>query len=259
MTGPQPLIGFGAVHHRRLRPARNQFARPGYFLLLPMRSLAGRNAPAAGASRRDSPLAINQSGCISFHDADHGDGRGPELGGALAWLDEQLAQAGIHKAVGEVWLQCYPRVLGFAFKPVSFWYCYGAAEGELAAVVVEVNNTFGQRHAYVLDQPQWGQTHLADKAFHVSPFCKIEGHYRFKFLNSGMAEAGEVAVRIDHYVDQHLILATSQFGSLKNLTRHTLRRAFWSYPAFTWGVVLHIHWQALRLWLKKVPWHPHPT
>ena len=126
------LLGIGTVRHRRLRPAAHAFAYSTYFLMLPMRAL--RRTP-------DPALARNRFGLIGFHDRDHGDG-GPD---ALAWLESMLAAEGVTDADGEVWLQTYPRVLGYVFKPVSFWYCH-RADGSLAAVLVEVNNTFGERH-----------------------------------------------------------------------------------------------------------------
>ena len=153
VTVNRPQLGFGQVRHKRLRPVTNAFAYPGYFLLLPMRSLAN---PLAA---KEFALPVNRPGLISFHDCDHGDGRNPSEGGALRWLEELLVSEGIGDATGEVWLQCYPRVLGYAFKPVSFWYCHRAPDdqgGALRAIVVEVNNTFGERHCYLLDSPRWG-------------------------------------------------------------------------------------------------------
>ena len=94
----------------------NRFSYATYFLLLPMRSMARAGSAAAG-----SALACNRLGALSFYDCDHGDGRAPQAGGALGWLDETLQREGILDATGEVWLHCYPRVLGFTFKPVSFW------------------------------------------------------------------------------------------------------------------------------------------
>jgi hypothetical protein len=138
---------------------------PTFFLMLPMRSWR---------TQRHGALAVNRRGAISFHDVDHGDGRSAEQGGALAWLDELLRTEGIHDATGEVWLHCYPRVLGYTFKPVSFWYCH-RADGSLRAIVVEVNNTFGERHCYLLDAPQYGVEQQARKVFHVSPFCEVSG------------------------------------------------------------------------------------
>jgi DUF1365 family protein len=112
---PKAMIGFGQVRHMRHRPKVHAFNYSTFFLMLPMRTLQ-----AAG----DAVLAINRAGAISFHDVDHGDGRSVHEGGALGWLDELLHSEGIVDATGEAWLHCYPRVLGYTFKPVSFWYCH---------------------------------------------------------------------------------------------------------------------------------------
>ena len=141
MSPDHPLLGFGEVRHTRLRPRRHAFVYPTCFLMLPMRGLAD----TAGA------LAVNRRGAISFHDADHGDGRSPAEGGALGWLDALLQAEGIADATGQVWLHCYPRMWGHSFKPVSFWYCH-RPDGSLRAIVVKVNNTFGERHCYLLDE-----------------------------------------------------------------------------------------------------------
>jgi DUF1365 family protein len=120
-------IGFGQVRHTRLRPQRHRFVYSTFFLLLPMRQLSQSQAMGG--------LAVNRPGAISFHDSDHGDGRGPEAGGALAWVEGLLQREGIEDAQGEIWLHTYPRMLGYAFKPVSFWYCH-RADGSLRAIVV---------------------------------------------------------------------------------------------------------------------------
>ena len=244
-----PLIGFGQVRHTRLRPRRHAFAYPTFFLMLPMRSLAG----AA------NDLAVNRRGAISFHDVDHGDGRSAAQGGALAWLDELLRTEGITDATGEVWLHCYPRVLGYTFKPVSFWYCH-RADASLRAIVVEVNNTFGERHCYLLDAPQYGVEQQARKVFHVSPFCEVKGSYRFRFMRTpaSAADAGRTVVRIDHDDDAGPLIQTSVSGTLHAITAQTLRRALWGYPAMTLAIIARIHWHALQLWLKRVQFHRKP-
>lgn len=239
----RPRIGFGTVRHTRLRPVRHAFAYPTCFLMLPLRSM--HRTPASAL-----PLAHNRRGALSFHDADHGDGRA----NAVAWLDGLLAQHGIADARGEAWLHCFPRVFGYTFKPVSFWYCH-RVDGTLRAIVVEVNNTFGERHCYVLDDPAWGVELKADKAFHVSPFCQVEGSYRFRFLLSPGRD--RTVVRIDHDDAQGALLRTSVGGELQAVTRATLRRALWRYPLLTAGIVVRIHWQALRLWLARVPFVPY--
>ena len=243
MSSAQPLIGFGQVRHSRTRPRRHAFAYPTWFLLLPMRSLAKQ--PAA-------ELALNRRAAISFHDADHGDGRSIAQGGALAWLDELLQTQGILDAQGEVWLHCYARVWGYAFKPVSFWYCH-RSDNSLAAILVEVNNTFGERHCYVLPQPHYGQTLHADKVFHVSPFCHVQGRYDFRFMRAEHEGESKTVVRIDHSDADGLLISTSVSGKLQPLTAQSLRQALWRYPLQSFGVIARIHWQALGLWLKRVP------
>ena len=258
---PAALIGFGQVRHTRLRPQRHAFAYPTYFLMLPLRSL--QQAPESKTS-----WAINRPGLLSFFESDHGDGRAPQQGGAVAWLDELLQREGIHDATGEVWLHTYPRVLGYTFKPVSFWYCHRAPDdqgGALRAIVVEVNNTFGERHCYLLDAPQYGVEQRASKVFHVSPFNPVEGHYRFRFMRALHGQQERTVARIDYFGDAlgdsacgAALLQTSVSGSLQPVTPAALRRALWRYPAMTLGVVLHIHTQALRLWLKSVPFFRKP-
>ena len=259
-----PLIGFGQVRHARLRPQRHAFAYSTFFLMLPMRSLVNP-ATARGA------LAVNRRGAISFHDVDHGDGRSAAQGGALAWLDELLRTEGITDATGEVWLHCYPRVLGYTFKPVSFWYCH-RADGRLRAIVVEVNNTFGERHCYLLDAPQYGVEQKARKVFHVSPFCEVSGGYRFRFmrtLGAGHTEgggaqglrdavAGRTVARIDYDDASGPLIQTSVSGTLQPANARTLRKALWSYPVMTLAIMARIHWHALQLWLKRVRFHRKP-
>ncbi|MEO6410204.1 MAG: DUF1365 domain-containing protein [Burkholderiaceae bacterium] len=241
----EPLIGIGRVRHERLRPVPHRFEYPTYFLMLPMRRL------------RDSPhkaLARNRFGLIGFHDADHGDG-GED---SLAWLESVLAAHGVTCADGEIWLHCYPRVLGFVFKPVSFWYCR-RRDGTLAAVLVEVNNTFGERHCYLLRGPGLddGREVRAAKVFHVSPFCAVQGDYRFRFAR------GQNPLRTLACIDLHdaagALLRTSVSGRLHRLTPARIRGAFFGMPLMTFGVIARIHWQAARLWAKRVPWFGKPA
>ncbi|TWO66626.1 DUF1365 domain-containing protein [Caenimonas sedimenti] len=241
MIGPQ--VGTGEVRHTRLRPARNAFAYPTFFLLLPMRQM---RTGGSGA------LARNRPALLSFHDRDHGDGR-PD---ALAWLDDTLRGAGISDADGEAWLHCYPRVLGHTFKPVSFWYCH-RGDGSLRAIVVEVNNTFGERHCYLLDAPAWGRELEARKVFHVSPFCEVRGHYRFRFLLA--PDRARTVARIDYDDGAGALLQTSVSGTLAPATAAALRAALWRHPLLTLGVVARIHWQALKLWVKRVQFIRKPS
>jgi hypothetical protein len=241
MTGA--LLGTGVVRHRRLRPAAHAFEYGTYFLMLPMRQLRAQPTPA---------LARNRFGLLAFHDRDHGDGRAD----ALAWLDELLQAEGVADADGEVWLHTYPRVLGYVFKPVSFWHCQ-RRDGSLAAIVVEVNNTFGERHCYLLAGAGlgYGREQRAHKVFHVSPFCSVQGDYRFRFMRT----AERTVARIDHDDEHGPLLQTSVSGHLAPLTARSLRAAFFGMPLMTLGVIVRIHWHALQLWRKRIPFFSKPA
>ena len=243
MRAASARIGFGEGRNRRLAPVVHAFAYPTCFLLLPLRSL--RDAP-------DPVLARNRRALLGFRDADHGDGRAD----SLAWLDELLAGEGIVDADGEAWLHCIPRMFGVAFKPVSFWYAHRAG-GALAAIVVEVNNTFGERHCYLLAGADlgFGRTLAATKVFHVSPFCPTRGEYAFRFMRTDLAArdaCGHTAVRVELHVDGAPLLLTSVAGRIEPLTHSAVRLALWKLPAMTAVIVASIHWQALKLWARKL-------
>ena len=241
----QPLVAIGSVRHRRLHPAAHAFVHRACFVLLPLRAMAA-GAPAGALPR-------NRFGLLSFHDRDHGAG-GDD---ALAWVDGLLQREGVTDATGEVWLQTFPRIVGHAFKPVSMWYCE-RADGTLAAVLAEVNNTFGERHVYLLDGAGlgWGREQTARKVFHVSPFVAVEGRYRFRFLRRD----DRIVLRIDHDdAAGRPLLQTSLAGHAVPATAAALRRAFVALPLGAAGVLARIHWHALRLWLKRVPFHARPA
>jgi len=251
--GTGALLGRGQVMHARLVPRLHAFRYPSWFLMLPMRRL--RTHPTLPG------VAINRRGIVSFHDLDHGDGQGDALG----WVERLLHSQGVH-ADGEIWLQTFPRLWGWVFKPVSFWYAHGA-DGHLRAVVAEVNNTFGERHAYVLhaddptDHLPWGAPLQARKVLHVSPFCQPSGRYRFRFMRTARtAEPGErLLARVDHDDESgQPLLRTSWSGNLQPLTHRALWWACAAMPLQSLSVVARIHWHALRLWLKHVPLYTHP-
>jgi DUF1365 family protein len=240
----QALLGRGTVWHVRHLPVLHRFRYASYFVLLPMRR--GRAADPDGAE----PM---RWGPLSFQRCDHG----MESLDAVAWVDGILNDSGIHDADGELWLQTYPRVLGYAFKPVSFWLACNR-EGDVRAVVAEVNNTFGERHAYLIKAPDMqGQTVAwADKVFHVSPFFSVQGQYAFRFR--WPEKARRLNIQVDLYQAGALVLQTGIGGDLQALTPASAWRAFWSVPLMTLAVVLRIHWQALRLALKRVPFFRKP-
>ncbi len=244
MSGAQIL--FGRVFHCRRRPARHAFAYPVFTLRVPLSAMA-----TAGRGI----FSVDRWNLLSLRSRDHG----PRDGSPLEpWVRGQLARAGLGRADGEIVLQAFPRVLGYVFNPISIFYCHGRA-GELRAVLCEVSNTFGERHNYLLahgdGRPIGPRDWLrAEKVFHVSPFCEVEGHYRFRFAGD---EARQFA-QIDYHDRDGRLLVTAIDGAARPLDARSLARAFLGYPFLTAGVIARIHWQALRLWAKRVPWFPKP-
>lgn len=254
MQAALPQICFGTVYHARLRPVANAFRYRTFYLRLPLRAMAAQPAAARLFSR-------NRWNLLAFFDADHGDGQRP----LLDWIDDLLRQEGIDDADGEIWLQTFPRVLGYVFNPVSFWFCH-RRDGALRAILCEVNNTFGERHCYLLDSGgilEDGDELCARKVFHVSPFCAVAGEYRFRFMACERLVAGKLLQQ--HAAHIHLVdgggplLRTAIAGMAHVLTDRAAIKALLTYPLMTLAVVVQIHWQAARLWFKGVPFFRKPS
>jgi DUF1365 family protein len=246
--GPAPALVEGSVRHRRTRPALHAFVSPAFCLRLPLSRIG--TLPAHG-------IAYNAPGLVSFHDRDHGPRDGSPL---LPWIRALLAQEGI-VADGEVELIAFPRMLGYAFKPVSFWLCRDGC-GALRAVLAEVNNTFGEHHNYLVAHADGrpiadGETLRARKVFHVSPFCEVRGDYAFRFH----ADGARWLARIDYFdaPDTAPLLVTALSGHARPLTARATRSLLWRYRWFTAGVIVRIHWHAAQLWRKRVPFFTKPA
>lgn len=233
----------GMVLHRRLRPVANAFRYPVFFLRFPLSRLEELS---------NLVFSVNRFNLLSFHFADHGDGRAPST-----WIRELLAREGEVACDGEIELQTFPRILGYVFNPVSFWYCH-SADGGLRIIIAEVNNTFGERHCYLLKSPDGdaireGQTLAAAKVFHVSPFCQTAGGYRFRFLATRRDNRMQMVARIDYHDEEGDLLRTSVGGSGGEFSATKLLRACFTHPLMTMTIVARIHLQALKLLLKGVP------
>lgn len=235
----QPQLFLGHVMHRRLRPVVNAFVYPVFYVRLPLRRLAAGNRGIFSVDRRN---------LLSLHSADHGPRDGSPL---LPWIEALLRQNGLPDD-GEIMLQTFPRVLGFVFNPVSFWYCHDRA-GALVAILAEVNNTFGGSHGYLLHRAgqalRDGEEIGASKIFHVSPFNDVVGGYRFRFH----LERPVQVARIDYDDAEGELLRTAIAGKPRAWTAGALLGAFLRMPFLSLGVIARIHWQALKLWLKGVP------
>ena len=247
-------INFGVVKHQRLRPAKNAFGYGVFTISIPMRA---RSTNPNLLSQNG--LSDNRWGLCAFFDKDHGLGEA----NSLAWIEKILADNHVQHVDGEIWLQTFPRVLGYVFNPVSFWICT-RADGKVQAVLAEVNNTFGERHCYLLHKDSGevlrsGETLSSKKVFHVSPFCAVRGDYHFRFLFPQDSISGKNNVcRIELHEDGQPLINTSISGTSRPLSRANIMLALLRYPLMSLGVIFRIHWQALKLWVKGVPFHSKP-
>lgn len=235
----------GRTTHVRFVPFERRFA----YRLAQIRIDIDRVAETARGLRL---LSYNRFNLFAFHDRDHGDRSGAPL---RAWAEETFARGGVDVAGGRIDLQCFPRVFGFVFNPLSLYFGHGP-DGALRGVIYEVNNTFGETHAYVAQtSPGEIHDHETAKLFHVSPLMDVIGDYRFRIG----APDGSLHLTIENIVGgvrQHLATLVTRG---RPLTDRWLVSVLVSMPFSTLQVVLGIHWQALKLWLRGAKYHSKPA
>lgn len=244
MTPPGLYTGW--ISHQRLRPVRHRLRYRSYALLLNLDTLADTLRPLRW-------LSLNRFNLLSFHEADHGDGRATGLAG---WVRQRLREAGLPDD-GPVRLLAMPRVLGHGFNPLSVYFCHDARQ-RLRAVLYEVHNTFGERHGYLVEVPPDAPggvalQHRVAKDFHVSPFMDLDMRYHFRLLAPDAAhEEGCYRLTIAVHDAQGPVLVAHQQARPKPLADGPLMQAFLSHPLLTLKVVAGIHWEALKLWRRGV-------
>lgn len=238
------LIVRGQVMHERVRPVQHRFVFPVFYLRINLARLQELNSFWFG---------VNRWRFASLHTRDYGARDGSDL---QCWMRNLLQTQNI-LADGDIWLQTFPRLFGYAFNPVSFWYCHDRG-GALLAVLAEVNNTFGETHRYLLHDTKAiteGCELISKKNMHVSPFCEVKGLYKFRFRDT----ASSNLVCLDYHDSDGLLIKTSVGGKTAPYTTAGLRVALLHQPWLTLGIVLGIHWQAFKLWRKHVPFFKKPA
>jgi DUF1365 family protein len=246
----QAALYAGAVVHTRLRPVRHRLRSRMFALLLDLDSL-----PSIAASLRW--FSLDRFNLFGFCARDHLAGTAMPL---RAQIEAAMAEAGLTPDGGAIAVLCMPRVLGLVFNPLSLFFCHDRA-GALRAVLYEVNNTFGQRHTYLLpvaDADSRPIRQECDKVFHVSPFMDMDLRYRFRLMPPTENYAGKFAIAID-VADRAGTLFTAGFAAPRQkLTDATLLRAFLRQPLLAIHVLGGIHWEALKLWRKGMRLRPRP-
>ncbi len=226
------------VFHARSRPRANAFHYGVFYLLAPIEALS--------PPRRIGLFSIDRANLFGIRTRDYGDGKTP----LAAWIRRVLEEWRLPEADGDVVLMTLPRILGYAFNPVSFWLCNDRA-GRLRAVLAEVGNTFGERHSYLCFHDDHRAIDADDeiaarKVFHVSPFMAMEGEYRFRFA----VTAERLAIGIDLLKGGETMLRTSVAGTHRQLTSAGLLAAVLRNPLYPLKVIGLIHYQAVKLFLK---------
>ncbi len=240
----------GRVRHRRRVDVAHEFEYGLYMMYLDLDEL-----PELFAGRW--LWSVSRPAVARFQRRDH-------LGSPQRPLSQEVrrlvhGEAGI-RLEGPIRLLTHLRYLGYGFNPVSFYYCFDAAGERLEAIVAEVNNTpWGQQHCYVLSQPEKGpgrlNTYHLAKQFHVSPFLPMDMQYRWRFSRP----ADNLLVHTENYRGGALCFDATLRLERKPITAGTLAGVLLRFPLMTARVVGAIHYQALRLWIKRAPFYPHPN
>jgi len=236
----------GGVMHQRVRPKRHLLRYRTWSLLIDLDEL-----PMLDRSLR--LYSHNRRNLFSTWDSDYGSGEAASLRNQV---EGQMRRAGVVPDGGPIRLLTMPRILGYAFNPICVYYCH-ARSGALVAVVYEVNNTFGQRHSYVIPAtpcPDGIVRQSCAKKLFVSPFMPMDMTYDFIVAAPG----DKLSLRIIDRDADGLVMTASQSQQRVILSDRNLLKLFFSHPMLTIKVTLGIHIEALFLWLKGVKLQQRP-
>ena len=227
----------GTLMHARRAPARHVFRYPVSYWLFDLDELSE-------LERRLRLFSVNRRNVVSLRDRDHFDGAAP--------LKQAVLDLVADATIARVLMLTQPRVLGYVFNPVSFYWCY-RRDGSLACMVAELNNTFGERLPEVLRGPELRYEHR--KRLHVSPFFGLDQSYEYAFSQPADEVWARIHVRDDNGARP---LTAVLHGRRRELTNRSVAALLARHPIQPLQVISLIHFEALRLWCKQVPFHHKP-
>lgn len=234
----------GRIRHRRMDEPAREFSYPVWHALIDLDEL-----PTLGRDLRF--FSHNGFNLTGFDDRDH---MGSEPAPVRVKLETWLRQRGVETELGRVQLLTHLRILGHVFNPVSFFFIRDR-DDRLRHAVAEVNNTFGETYCYLLDVEDSSIRHEEDKRFHVSPFQPLDGRYRFRITEPGQ----KLTAHIDVIRDGGRVFDTTLSSQRRDLGGSSLLKTVARYPHLGLWTLGLIHYQALRLWLRKAPFFTKPA
>ena len=241
----------GHVRHRRFAPAENSFRYPLFMMYLDLDELPG-------LFDRHLLWSSQRPNIAWFRRRDHlGDPDQPLDRSVRDRVEERTGR----RPAGPIRLLTHLSYFGYRFNPVSFYFCFAPESPQVETIVAEVNNTpWNEQHCYVLSEPLNQGTankkhYQFDKVFHVSPFMAMDQTYAWRFTTPGRG----LTIHMDNHENGvHLFDATMTLRRAE-ITGRSLARVLIQYPLMTAQVIAAIHYQALKLWLKRCPFYPHPV
>ena len=246
----------GQVRHRRFTPRAHQFSYKLFLVYLDLSEL-----PSAFDGRW--LWSVEKANIASFRRRDH-------LGNSELPLDisvrDHIENETGRRPEGPVRLLTHLSYFGFRFNPVSFYYCFDKDDENLEFIVAEVNNTpWGEQYCYILDSRDNQSSndkadnrlhrYFEDKRFHVSPFMPIDMQYDWRFSTPGKS----LSVHMENYQHDDKVFDATLNLKQRQMTSKNMAMVLVQFPMVTMKVVAAIYYQALRLWLKKIPFINHPN
>jgi len=248
MNAPASALYVGQVGHVRHVPRRHALRYRVFMLLLDL-----DEAPELG--QRLKWLSFKRFNLVSFEPRDHGDGSDTPL---REQIERGLDSARLSIDGGPIRLLCLPRILGYGFNPISVYFCH-RRDGVLRAILYEVNSTFGERHSYLMaaEAGEDGTVrHSARKRLHVSPFMEMGLRYDFQVAPPG--ERVSLSIEAKDVATGQTILTAGLTARRRPLDDRQLLAAWAAHPLLTLKVIAGIHWEALKIRLKGVPFRRGP-
>ena len=226
----------GFVTHRRFKPLRHYFSYKTFSILFDLNELEDLH-------KKISIFSFNGFNIFSFYNKDHGPRDGNDL---TEWVKINLKKYNLNFNVSKIKLLCFPRVLGYAFNPLSIFYCYDG--NVLKAILYEVKNTFNEQHTYVFPVKNTSKiiTQQCNKKFYVSPFIGMDTFYNFRLTEPDKS----IRILIKQMDKAEKVLVACQVGTRQIMSSKQLLVNFFTHPMMTFKIMISIHYEALRLWKK---------